>query len=86
MDYEALSDDIIRFADAFGLEKFTLLGHSMGGRASLTTACRYPHRVDGVISIDAAPVNEKPDHDYFGFVKEVIEFMYQMSVEKLTKA
>lgn len=56
--YEALSDDVIRFADELGLKEFSLLGHSMGGRAAMTTACRYPDRVDGVISIDTAPVNE----------------------------
>ena len=53
-----LSDDIIRFADSHGLDKFTLLGHSLGGRAAMTTACRYEDRVDGVISIDSAPVDQ----------------------------
>lgn len=58
MNYNVLSEDIIRFADKRGLNKFTLLGHSMGGRTAMTTACRFPDRVDGVISIDTAPVNE----------------------------
>lgn len=53
-----MSDDIIRFADKHNLEKFSLLGHSMGARTAMTLACRYPDRVDLAISVDAAPVNE----------------------------
>ena len=66
MNYKVLSDDIMRFADKHGLSKFTLLGHSLGGRASMTTACRFPDRVDGVISIDSAPVNESSGQNNFG--------------------
>ena len=54
-DFVAKSDDIIRFADKMGLEKFTLIGHSMGGRISMHTACRYPDRVEGIISLDSTP-------------------------------
>ena len=58
MNYEVLSDDVIRFADSQGLDSFTILGHSMGGRIAMTTACRFKDRVDGVISIDSAPIDE----------------------------
>ena len=58
MNYEVLSDDIIRFADKHAIQNFTILGHSLGGRTAMTTACRYEHRVDGVISIDSAPIDE----------------------------
>ena len=57
MDHYAISDDIIRFADSQRLNTFTVLGHSLGGRAAMTTACRYPDRVDGVISVDSPPVD-----------------------------
>ena len=33
-DYVLLSDDVIRFADKHKLEKFTILGHSLGGRTA----------------------------------------------------
>ena len=57
MNYEVLSDDVIRFADQNNLEKFTILGHSMGGKTAMTVACRFPDRVDGVISLDSAPID-----------------------------
>ena len=55
MDYPAMADDIIRFADQQGFKTFTLMGHSLGGRCVMTTACLFPDRVDGVITLDSAP-------------------------------
>ena len=57
MYYTAMADDIIRFADKQGLDTFTLMGHSMGGKIVMTAACLYPDRVNGVIALDAAPWN-----------------------------
>ena len=54
-----MAEDLIRFADRMQLDKFTLLGHSMGGRSAMTVACKYPERVDGVICVDTAPVDER---------------------------
>lgn len=76
MNYDVLSDDIIRFADYMGLETFTLLGHSLGGRAAMTTACRFEDRVDGVISVDSAPIDESKNQQFGQFVYGMIEFMY----------
>ena len=64
-NYKVMSDDIIRFADNKGFNKFTILGHSMGARVAMTVAARYPDRIDGSISVDAAPVNES-GNDAFG--------------------
>ena len=78
-NYQVLSDDIIRFADKMGLDKFTLLGHSMGGRTALTCACRRPDRVDGVISVDAAPLDES-DQNVENFLSfKVIELMNDLT-------
>jgi len=87
MNYKVLSDDLIRFADNRGLDKFTLLGHSMGGRTAMTTACRFPDRVDGVISLDTAPVNENARRNQFGRKSyKVISFMHELSkVEGMTR-
>ena len=56
--YELFAADIIRFADKNGIEKFDVLGHSMGGRTALTLACVYPDRIDGCISMDAGPIKK----------------------------
>mmetsp|Transcript_16025 Transcript_16025/g.20273 ORF Transcript_16025/g.20273 Transcript_16025/m.20273 type:complete len:236 (+) Transcript_16025:137-844(+) len=79
--YEALSDDIIRFADKHRLDKFTIMGHSMGGRTAMTTACRYPDRVDGMISVDSAPKNEQDLHAFGSFAERVIDFMCDIDAQ-----
>jgi pimeloyl-ACP methyl ester carboxylesterase len=85
MNYEVLSDDIIRFADQNDLEKFTILGHSLGGRTAMTVACRYQDRVDGVISVDSAPIDESGQHAFGSFTYGVIQFMHQLSEEGLSR-
>jgi esterase len=57
-NYNVMSDDILRFADKMKLDKFTVLGHSLGGRTAMTFACKHPDRVDGCISVDSPPKNE----------------------------
>ena len=46
----------------------------MGGRIAMTLACRYPDRLDGAVSVDAAPVDSSGDPT-FGFVKSVVSKM-----------
>ena len=84
-DYNVMSDDVVRFADHHQLERFTVMGHSMGGRTSMNLACRYPDRVDGVISVDAAPVDESSNSEAFGsFTTEMLNFMYSMKQDNPT--
>ena len=77
-----MSDDVIRFADSQNLDRFTVMGHSMGARCAMTLACRFPDRVDGVISVDAAPKNESDIHKFGSFAETVINFMEELSREE----
>jgi esterase len=72
MNYTVITDDVIRFADKQRINKFTILGHSLGGRTAMTLACRFPDRVDGCISVDAAPVDESGNKDYGEFTFGVV--------------
>ena len=38
-------------------KNIVLVGHSMGGKAAISFACKYPQKVKGIISIDAPPQN-----------------------------
>lgn len=40
-------------ADRFGLERFVLVGHSMGGMVSAAFAARHPERVQGLVLVSA---------------------------------
>lgn len=47
--------DQLAVADALGLERFDLLGHSMGGINAIVLASRHPQRVRRLVIEDAGP-------------------------------
>ncbi len=55
MTYEAMMDDVLAWADRLGLERFSLMGHSMGGKVAMLLACRFPARLDRLVVVDIAP-------------------------------
>jgi pimeloyl-ACP methyl ester carboxylesterase len=54
---EMLVDDALAFADALGLERFHLLGLSMGAGTALRLASRHPGRVRSLIAV--SPILER---------------------------
>ncbi|MEK4512728.1 alpha/beta hydrolase [Paenibacillus anaericanus] len=44
---EQMADDIVGLMEELGIEKYTLLGHSMGGYVALSLAQRYAFRLNG---------------------------------------
>lgn len=53
-EVEAFAEDIAAVVDALSLERFALVGHSLGGAASLAYAGKHPERVAGLV-LDGAP-------------------------------
>jgi pimeloyl-ACP methyl ester carboxylesterase len=50
--FEILADDSMALADALGWERFTLLGHSMGGMVAQLMATTAPQRLTGLVLMD----------------------------------
>lgn len=48
---EAFADDIIRLADALGIKRFAVIGHSMGAMTALVLAARHGARVTALASL-----------------------------------
>ncbi len=48
---DVLVDDALAFADALGLERFHVMGLSMGAGTAVRLASRYPQRVSSMIAI-----------------------------------
>lgn len=63
MDYPSMAEDVVAYLDEQGLDRVSLLGHSMGGKVAMQVALSYPERVEKVIVADIAPVSYKPRHD-----------------------
>ena len=76
-EYHIFAHDIIRFADKHGLDKFDIMGHSMGARTGMTITCMFPERVDGVIAIDAGPVKWVGGGDAF-YASDMYKVMKSM--------
>ncbi len=53
---EAHQQDIDGFVAALGLDRFHLIGHSMGGRNSYVWASRNPDRLRSLVIVDTGPV------------------------------
>jgi len=60
-----MADDCVGLARQLGIEKFHLLGHSMGGFIALETAIRFPDRVDKLIVAAAAATDSARNHYLF---------------------
>lgn len=50
----AMASDVIAAADALGLERFVVAGHSMGGAVAVSVAGLVPGRVAGLLLLDPA--------------------------------
>ena len=47
--------DLAGFCEALNLEKFILVGHSMGGRNSMAFGGKYPEKLEKLIIVDVGP-------------------------------
>ncbi|KAI9278983.1 Alpha/Beta hydrolase protein [Phascolomyces articulosus] len=58
---EAMATDLTQFIADHNLEKPVLVGHSMGGKVTMTSALQSPESISQLVVIDIPPV-------YFGYV------------------
>ncbi len=62
---ELMANDILALAEHLGLEKFAVLGHSMGGFIAQTLALIVPHRVELLILEATGTVNSATNNRLF---------------------
>jgi len=60
--YEYMAEDLLYYYHTSGIEKATLLGHSMGGKVAMLFACLYPEKITQLIVADIAPKAYPPHH------------------------
>jgi len=53
--FDLMRDDVLGLADTFGLERFDLVGHSMGGSVAILVAEAAPQRLTRLVLEDTAP-------------------------------
>ncbi len=63
LELEEMANDVVETADNLGVERFALLGHSLGGKVAMTVALRHPDRVQALVVVDIAPRAYKASHE-----------------------
>ncbi len=56
-NYELLSNDLFEFFAKHNIVKASIIGHSMGGKAAMFFAKKYPELINSLLIIDIAPKN-----------------------------
>ena len=69
MSFEDMCNDILKLLTHYGLDKISILGHSMGGKIAMDFAAAYPDFVEKLIIADVAPYKYDAHH------KEVFEVL-----------
>jgi pimeloyl-ACP methyl ester carboxylesterase len=63
MNFMVMTDDILELMNDLGLDKTTVMGHSMGGKVAMQLALNHSSKVDKLIVVDIAPKFYPPHHD-----------------------
>ncbi len=62
MSHDDLAHDILHYMEFHNLQKVNLLGHSLGGKAVMQFAVKYPLKVEKLIVVDIGPKAYPPHH------------------------
>lgn len=84
MTFDDQAENILEFMDQQNIEKATLIGQSMGGRASMKCAIRYPDRVEGVMSVDSPAVSFDKFPGYTDKTYQMVKFMADLDIKGKT--
>ena len=74
MSFELMAQDLADLMDHIGIEKATILGHSMGGKTAMKFADLHPDKIEKLIVVDIAPKKYKPGHTAYFNAFNTIDF------------
>lgn len=62
-NYGAMASDLKSFIDHHSINKFDLIGHSLGGKTAMFFSTQHPEKVENLIIVDIAPKQYPVHHD-----------------------
>ena len=74
MSHDDLADDILHYMQFHQIQKCNLLGHSLGGKAVMQFAIKYPLNLEKLIVVDISPKAYPPHHQGILKALESIDF------------
>ena len=60
--YQDMVNDIFELANHLAIDKFSIVGHSMGGKVAMLCALQQPNRINKIAVADIAPVCYEDKH------------------------
>ena len=83
--FNDMRDDLALFFEKHQIDKATLLGHSMGGKAAMWFAADYPERVEKLVIADIAPKNylEINENSQYHFHRQILLAMQELDFTRL---
>ncbi|XP_071447964.1 sn-1-specific diacylglycerol lipase ABHD11-like isoform X1 [Hetaerina americana] len=78
MSYHHLAEDVRALMENLNIPKASLIGHSMGGRAMMLAALKYPTLVENLVVVDISPVGNSPS---LNVMKSYFEAMKNIKLE-----
>jgi len=64
-----MAADVAAFVRKHGLERPTLIGHSMGAKTAMALALREPDLIESIIAVDNAPVDVRLESDFARYIQ-----------------
>lgn len=83
MDYVAMAGDVLALIERQGLERPSLIGHSMGGKVAMALALLQPELVDRLIVVDIAPVQYADRLSVFAEAMRTVDTLHVASREEV---
>jgi len=77
---EAMADYVIRFLDELKIDRFALLGHSMGGMIVQAMAAKIPERIERLVLYGTGPLGVMPNR--FETIEQSRQCLLSGGVEK----
>ena len=76
--YEDMAKDVAELIQDEQLDKVSIIGHSMGGKTTMTFAVEFPQFAEKLVIVDIAPKKYAPHHD------EIIKALYSLDLSAIS--
>ena len=85
--YNDMRNDLAEFFEKHGIEKATIIGHSMGGKTAMWFAADYPEKVEKLVIADISPKDylENKENSQFYLHQNIIQAMQGLDFSQVKK-
>lgn len=83
--YNTMKSDIVEFFELHGIEKATLLGHSMGGKVAMWFAADFPEKIEKLVIADIAPIDytQVAENSQFHLHRNILSAMQELDFDQI---